>query len=205
MRDHTASATDVRQRRLGRQFASFLADHPDGVRRSCRSGHITASALVLSADLTQVLLTLHAKERLWLQLGGHCEPEDEVLAAAAVREATEESGIAGLRLLGGDPRQLDRHRVGCHGGSWHYDVQYAAVAPPGALPRLSAESLDLAWFDRDLLPHTDRRCGAGTGRGCTDRDLTNAANTWKRATRNYGQVAMIEPETVFPVGSPCCP
>lgn len=41
-----------------------------------------------------MLLTLHPKVGLWLQMGGHCEPGDETLAAAALREATEESGIA---------------------------------------------------------------------------------------------------------------
>ena len=47
---------------------------------------------------------------MWLQMGGHCEPEDATLAAAALREATEESGIAGLTLLPGGPVRLDRHR-----------------------------------------------------------------------------------------------
>ena len=47
---------------------------------------------------------------MWLQMGGHCEPEDATLADAALREATEESGIDGLTLLPGGPVRLDRHR-----------------------------------------------------------------------------------------------
>ncbi len=71
---------------------------------------------------------------------------DETLAAAALREGTEESGIEDLTLLPGGPVRLDRHLTPC---AWHLDVQYAAVAPPGALEAISEESLDLRWFSYD--------------------------------------------------------
>ncbi|MBW8810801.1 MAG: NUDIX domain-containing protein, partial [Lysobacter sp.] len=38
--------------------------------------------------------TLHRKGGFWVQCGGHLEPDDATLSAAALREATEESGIA---------------------------------------------------------------------------------------------------------------
>ncbi len=50
------------------------------------------------------------------------------LAAAALREATEESGIEGLILLPGGPVALDRHAIPAP-CNWHLDVQYAALAP----------------------------------------------------------------------------
>lgn len=142
---------DDPQQQLRDDYLQFLAAHPDAMQRECRPGHLTASALVVSDDRRQVLLTLHPKHGQWLQLGGHCEPEDASLAAAALREATEESGIPDLELLAG-PVQLDRHRVGCHGGSWHYDVEYVAVAPVGARAVRSEESTDLRWFGFDSLP-----------------------------------------------------
>jgi 8-oxo-dGTP pyrophosphatase MutT (NUDIX family) len=98
-----------------------------------------------------VLLTLHPKAKMWLQLGGHCERGDTSLAGAALREAEEESGIQDLRLLPG-PLRVDRHRVWCHGGSYHLDVQYAAVAPHGAREKISDESDDLRWFALDAIP-----------------------------------------------------
>jgi 8-oxo-dGTP pyrophosphatase MutT (NUDIX family) len=114
--------------------------------RSCADGHLTASALVVDPSRDRVLLTLHGKLRMWLQMGGHCEEPDETLAGAALREATEESGIAGLRLVDGGPAGLDRHLTPC---AWHLDVQYVAVAPRDAEPVISDESLELRWFGYD--------------------------------------------------------
>ncbi|MFF3739240.1 NUDIX hydrolase [Streptomyces sp. NPDC002566] len=131
------------QQELRQTYLEHLQTHPDGMWKACEAGHITASALVIDPARDRVLLTLHRKLRMWLQMGGHCEPGDATLADAALREATEESGIAGLSLLPGGPVRLDRHLTPC---AWHLDVQYAALAPDGALEAISDESLDLRWF-----------------------------------------------------------
>ncbi|MEU9923636.1 NUDIX hydrolase [Streptomyces griseoluteus] len=129
-------------------YQAHLATHPDGIWRSCDAGHLTASALVIDPEHGRVLLTLHRKLRMWLQMGGHCEAGDISMAGAALREATEESGIAGLTLLPGGPVRLDRHRIPAP-CNWHLDVQYAVLAPPGAEQAISDESLDLQWFGYD--------------------------------------------------------
>ena len=51
------------------------------------------------------------------------------------------------------PIDIDIHPVICDGGpSYHYDVRFAALAPPGAVERVSAESRALGWFTTKTLP-----------------------------------------------------
>ncbi|HWD04256.1 MAG TPA: NUDIX hydrolase [Amycolatopsis sp.] len=141
------------QESLRQAFLGFLASREDSVLRSCAAGHLTASAVVLDSTGTRVLLTLHPRVGRWLQLGGHCEPSDATLAGAALREATEESGIPDLRI-GERPVHLDVHPITCSLGvpTRHFDVRYLVSAPLGASPVRSSESDDLRWWPVDALP-----------------------------------------------------
>ena len=144
----TAAEASVQQ-----AFLAFLAARPDAMWRSCVPGHLTASALVLDPARRSVLLTLHPRQGLWLQLGGHCERGDRSLLDAAAREAREESGIGALSF---DPRpiSLDVHSLTCSLGvpTRHFDVTYLAIAPDSAPLSQSHESLDLRWVTWDALP-----------------------------------------------------
>lgn len=141
------------ERAVREAFLGFLAARPDAMWRSCAPGHLTASALVMDPSRRAVLLTLHPRVGLWLQVGGHCEPGDNTMLDAAAREAREESGIGSLSF---DPTPLclDVHPITCSLGvpTRHFDVQFLAVAPDGAEPVRSDESLDLRWFAWDALP-----------------------------------------------------
>lgn len=147
------------QGELRDRYLAFLDEHPDADSRDLRAGHLTASTVVLDATRQRVLLTLHPLAGRWLQLGGHVEAGDGTMAAAALREATEESGIQGL-VLHPTPIGLDWHTVRCRNSqgvaapSSHLDVEYLAVAPLGAQHLRSHESLDLAWFGLDALPES---------------------------------------------------
>jgi 8-oxo-dGTP pyrophosphatase MutT (NUDIX family) len=145
---------NARQRALRARYVAHLEHHPQGLSRECFPDHLTASTLVLSADRTQVLLTLHAKAKQWFQFGGHCEPNDLRLVDAAAREAREESGVSGL-VLDPTPLRLDEHAVpfcGSRDGVHHLDVWFLATALPHAQTSVSDESLEVRWWPLDALP-----------------------------------------------------
>lgn len=145
------------------RYVEHLHHHADGLSRACRPDHLTASTLVLSSDLDRVLLTLHAKAHRWFQFGGHIEDDDATLLAAAAREATEESGLAGLRLQP-EPVQLSEHVVpfcrlpGAPDDKLvvhHLDVRFVAVVPASAVPVVSDESDDVRWWPVEGMPDPD--------------------------------------------------
>jgi 8-oxo-dGTP pyrophosphatase MutT (NUDIX family) len=147
------SPPDDGQAQLRQEYVEHLQVHADGLDRSCRPDHITASTLVVAHDGQSVLLTLHAKAGRWFQLGGHTEAGDTTLAGAALREATEESGLHELRL-DPVPVHLDAHEVPFCGGAGarHLDVRFLAVAPEGQRHVVSEESTELRWWPVDALP-----------------------------------------------------
>lgn len=116
-------------------------------RRETMPGHATTSAFVLSPDHAQILLIDHVVIGRWLQPGGHYEPAAS-FRESALREATEETGVAGPVLhpwhRGGDaPFAIDSHEVPgnprrCEPPHIHHDLQYLFIADP-ALPLIAQE------------------------------------------------------------------
>jgi 8-oxo-dGTP pyrophosphatase MutT (NUDIX family) len=140
------------ERRMVDHVIQFVRANRDCFERSCRPGHITGSAWILSADRTQFLLTHHRKLGLWLQLGGHADGDPDP-AAVALREAQEESGMARFEraVLGPEPMpfDVDVHLIPAtqsEPAHLHHDLRYLLVAAPGQELQVSSESHDLRWF-----------------------------------------------------------
>lgn len=133
-------------------FADFLASTADAFERSHAPGHFTGSAWLVSADGARVLLTHHRKLGRWLQLGGHADGDID-LAAVALREAEEESGLRDLAVER-EIFDLDAHRIPARGHEaehWHYDVRYVVRCCGSEVFAVSEESLALAWVPIDEL------------------------------------------------------
>ncbi|OOG64359.1 NUDIX hydrolase [Rhodanobacter sp. B04] len=128
------------------RFAGFLQSHPAVFERSHRSGHFTGSAWLVSADGMRVLLMHHRKLDRWLQPGGHADGDAD-LARVALREAQEETGVAGLQVEHGI-FDIDRHRIPARANEpahWHYDVRYVVRAGADDRFVINEESRALAW------------------------------------------------------------
>jgi 8-oxo-dGTP pyrophosphatase MutT (NUDIX family) len=136
-----------------KHFVSFLAETPHAFERLHLAAHFTGSAWLVSADGANVLLTHHRKLDRWLQLGGHADGDPD-LAAVALREAEEESGLEGLVLVPGI-FDIDRHIIPARQDvpeHWHYDVRYV-VRAEGEDFVVGDESHALAW--RPIAPIAD--------------------------------------------------
>ena len=135
-----------------RTIVEFVGRHADPFDRRIAEGHLTGSALVVSARGDRVLLVHHRKLDRWLQPGGHADPGETSGEAVALREAREETGIDGLGLHPAAPRPLDVdvHAIPAFGAEpahAHLDLRYLVVAPEAdALTRSAAESSDARWW-----------------------------------------------------------
>jgi 8-oxo-dGTP pyrophosphatase MutT (NUDIX family) len=146
---------------------------PDPYRRERLAGHFTASALLVDRRGLRALLTHHRKLGLWLQPGGHADG-DRDLARVALREATEESGLAGLSVLP-EVFDIDRHWIPAHRNvpaHWHYDVRFVVRAGAREDFVVGEESHALAWRGIDDI-------AADPG---MDASLRRMARRWLDAT-----------------------
>lgn len=115
----------------------------DVTARTTLPGHVTCSAVIVDRQ-GRVLQIRHRATGLMLTPGGHIEPEDRTLLAAALREVAEEAGIRPgslclSRQMLGSPVDIDVHEIDANPSKAepaheHYDFRYvfylAGEEPP---------------------------------------------------------------------------
>lgn len=165
---------DAEEGRDRDRILAFVTRHARPFDRAIPEGHLTGSAVTVSADGSRVLLLHHRKLDRWLQPGGHGDAGETTGEQVALREAFEESGIAGLALHETAPRPLDVdvHDIPARGDEpahEHLDLRYLVVAPDGAQvsPAL-AELHEIRWVSWDetgaLDPDSGLRRALGKAR-----------------------------------------
>lgn len=108
-------------------------------------GHITASGFVTSPNRDSVVLIHHRKLERWLQPGGHLEPGDADLEAAARREIAEEIGLSNLSCFG--LFDIDIHTFPWRPGApehLHFDLRFAFASESEHLSALDGVT-DARW------------------------------------------------------------
>jgi len=126
--------------------------------RSTLAGHLTASAWVTDERHQEAVLLHHKKLDIWVQPGGHIDDQDESLISASLREAEEETGLAGLVLAQPGVFDLDVHAIPARKQEpehLHLDVRFWFIAKNKTLT-ISEESNELEWMARaDIEAKTD--------------------------------------------------
>lgn len=145
-----APADDEERRHLARMRALLEAPGDPFARGHFTPGHFTASAFVVAPDGDALYLIHHAKLHRWLQPGGHVEPEDADILAAARREVAEEVGLADAALAPGFPDvfDVDVHAIPARKADpehEHFDVRFLFRAPSRPALRPSSEVKDGKW------------------------------------------------------------
>ncbi|GAC1302562.1 MAG: hypothetical protein NVSMB19_11940 [Vulcanimicrobiaceae bacterium] len=141
-------ARDARDAAMARRVAAFVRTYDACFERSLAIGHVTGSAWVIDRDGTAALLTHHRKLDKWLQLGGHADGDADI-RRVALREATEESGLADIAVASDAVYDVDVHEIPARPGEpahEHFDVRFAFFARRSDVPVASDESHAVAWI-----------------------------------------------------------
>ncbi|CAN5378825.1 NUDIX hydrolase [soil metagenome] len=147
------SPSDANELAMTQATIEFVEANPDAFERSLLTGHITGSAWIVSPDRQQILLIHHRKLDRWLQPGGHADGDPDV-AAVALREAREETGLTSLKLVSPAIFDVDIHPIPARGDvpeHLHYDVRFLLEADPNEPFGDSDEIKNIRWFSLEMI------------------------------------------------------
>ncbi|MCY7359377.1 MAG: NUDIX hydrolase [Rudanella sp.] len=161
---HQYNPIDSNERAMWLDTIAFVEQQPSCFERSLAMGHITGSAWIVSSNATpanrqQTVLIHHRKLDRWFQPGGHADGNPDV-AAVAMQEAQEETGLSGLRFAGnpGEPPAIfdvDVHLIPARPDEpahFHYDIRFLIEADPNEPFVESGETKAIQWVRLEDIP-----------------------------------------------------
>ena len=139
-----------------RTILRFIDTNPDVLDRSNTIAHLTSSAIVVNASLSKVLFAHHNLYRSWGWVGGHNDGDSDLLHVA-IKEATEETGVMGIKPYSEDIFMLDVIHVTNHlkkgkvvGDHLHLNVTYLLIGDESQTPQHKPdENSGVRWFTFD--------------------------------------------------------
>lgn len=96
-----------------RFFLDFIEKNGNCLLRENDLAHFTASAWVVNKARDKVLMVYHNIYKSWSWTGGHADGEAD-MAAVALKEAREETGLSDLKLPVSPPLSLETLAVNGH-------------------------------------------------------------------------------------------
>ena len=135
------------------RFIDLLQSEQCFYRDYFEPGHITGSTILLNQTGDQILMNHHKSLNMWLNFGGHCDGDEDVLAVA-IRETMEESGITAIKPVTSDIIDIDIHDIPANdkkgeSAHCHYDIRYIMQMTGEQDAVISDESLALKWMTFD--------------------------------------------------------
>ncbi len=113
---------------------AFMKEHSDYLSRENQIAHFTTSIWTVNKERTKTLMVYHNIYDSWSWIGGHADGEED-LAAVALRELQEETGVKNAKLVSNDILSLEILTVSGHmkKGTYvpshlHFNVTYLAEA-----------------------------------------------------------------------------
>jgi 8-oxo-dGTP pyrophosphatase MutT (NUDIX family) len=143
--------TDAQEMKFKEEILSFIASNEDCYGRNPKVGHITSSAWLLNSSGEKALLMHHKKLDIWVQPGGHCDGDNDVLNSA-IREAKEESGISDIVPVNYEIFDIDIHTIPENKNEsehQHYDIRFLLKTSDNDNFNMNVESKELSWISKD--------------------------------------------------------
>lgn len=151
------------------RFINYLKNHNSKEIRDWNNfdGHIVVGSFIYAKKENKFLFLYHKDLKMYLYPGGHIDREDKTILDAALREATEETGLDNFKVLHNTKNELipldidtqfieynERLALPSH---YHYDFRYVLMIDEIQDIKIDTSELrDYKWLDYEEVINMKR-------------------------------------------------